>query len=133
MNRLVKKIGCAACLVGLMATMGGHWLVFQSFAWASMIVDFSHEGTLRQAISRTFDGQHPCVLCHFVEHGRQQEQAENKNLPSVKPDEAANLWCAPPRAILPLPPTAATEAVPFVPRWHLDFLQPPPTPPPRAA
>lgn len=133
MNRLVKVIGSAACLVGLMATMGGHWLVFQSFAWASMIVQFSHEGSLGQAISRTFDGEHPCALCYFVQHGRQQEQSENKNLPSVKPDETPTLWCTPQRALLPLPPTAATDAIPFVPRWHADFLSPPPTPPPRAA
>jgi hypothetical protein len=132
-NRIFRAVGCAACLLGLLATLGGHWLVFQSFAWASMIVNFSHQGSLTWAISRTFDGLHPCVICISIQQGRQEEQAENKKLPSVKPDETPTLWCAPGRMVLSLPSRLAAEAIPFVPGWYFGFLEPPPTPPPRAA
>jgi hypothetical protein len=114
--------------------MGGHWLIFQSFAWATMVVNFSHQGSLSWAISRTFDGQHPCAICISIQQGRQEEQAENKHQhPSVKPDEAPTLWCAPARVGLSLPSLLVSEAAPFVPGWHFGFLDSPPTPPPRQA
>ena len=44
-------------LLGLTLAMllGGHWLLLQSVAWVGMIIDYSQNATLSEAISMTFD------------------------------------------------------------------------------
>jgi len=81
-------LGCGLCLVAIAATLGGHWLALQSIAWTCMIIDSSRQAPIREAIAMVFDGKHPCSLCLSIREGRQQEQAENKNLPSVRPENA---------------------------------------------
>jgi len=49
-------------------------LTLQSIAWTSMIIDYSKRGTLCQAIAQTFDGAHPCSLCHIVDKGKTSEK-----------------------------------------------------------
>jgi hypothetical protein len=39
-----------------------------------MIVAYSRDGDVSTAISRTFDGKHPCALCCAVLDGRKQEE-----------------------------------------------------------
>ena len=56
-----------ACSIGL------HWAVLQSIAWAHMVVDYSSEGNLKQALVKTFDGKHPCALCKQIARGKQSE------------------------------------------------------------
>ena len=131
MNRLFRLTGSAACLVAVLVTLGGHWLALQSFAWARMLADFSRQDGLIVALSKTFDGKHPCALCLSIQRERQQEQRERPNAPGVKPDRDPDLFCEVRRTPLPLPPSVPTEAVPFVPRFHSDFIDSPPTPPPR--
>ena len=58
----------------MFAACGGHWLVLQSVAWGSMLVDFSRSGSLAAAVEKTFDGRHPCGLCHEVQKGQSSEQ-----------------------------------------------------------
>jgi len=132
-SRLWRATGCAVCLLAILAMLGGHWMVLQSFAWARMIHEFSKQGSLRSAIVMTFDGKHPCNLCLTIQNGRQQEQAEDKNLPCTSQNKPFELLCEDRRAVVPLPPVAAAPAVPTVPRGHADFIESPPTPPPRAA
>ena len=98
-----------------------------------MIIDSSRQAPIREAIAMVFDGKHPCSLCLSIREGRQQEQAENKNLPSVRPENAPEYLCDVQRLTAPLPLVAASKAAPFVPRLHTDFLEPPPSPPPRSA
>ena len=132
-NRFFRLAGSALCLLALLATLGGHWLVLQSVAWACMIHDFSKQESLRSAIVKTFDGQHPCRLCLSVQAGRQQEQSEEQKLPSTSRERPFEFLCDARRAGVPLPPITAAESVPTVPRCHTDFIESPPTPPPRAA
>ena len=124
-------MGCTASLVALMATMGGHWLVFQSIAWGTMIVNNAQHGSLNWAVSRTFDGKHPCAICVSIQEGRQQEQTANNKLPLVQPHEENTLMFDPASSILLLPSLVDREVVPFIPNWHTDFLESPLTPPPR--
>jgi hypothetical protein len=53
---------------------GGHWAILQTGAWMGMIVAYSRDGDVSTAISRTFDGKHPCALCSAVQDGRKQEE-----------------------------------------------------------
>jgi hypothetical protein len=132
-NRFWKGAGCVLCLVAVLTTLGGHWLVLQSYAWARMIRDYSRHDSLISAIAKTFDGKHPCGLCLTIQQDRQQENAENKSLPCTTSDKTPELLCDMRRTAAPLPPDAATKAVPTVVGWHNDFIDSPPTPPPRAA
>jgi len=39
-----------------------------------MIIDYSKSAPLRQAITQTFDGVHPCSICHLVNKGKNSEK-----------------------------------------------------------
>jgi hypothetical protein len=132
-SRFFGTVGSAACLLAVLAMLGGHWAALQSFAWAHMLGQYARQGSLLSALVKTFDGKHPCDLCLTIQHGRQQEQSENKKLPCASRDKTTEMLCEAWRAVAPLPPVARFLAVPFVPQWRPDFLETPPTPPPRAA
>lgn len=74
-------------VAALMVSIGLHWAVLQSAAWAGMIVSYSiQEGSLITGLSQTFDNEHPCPLCCVIKKGTQggpkapkkQEDAEKK-------------------------------------------------------
>ena len=46
--------------LALFMIAGGHWAMLQSVAWAGMVKDFSRTGTIAEAVTKTFDGKHPC-------------------------------------------------------------------------
>ena len=122
--------GSAVCLVAVLATLGGHWLALQSFAWARMIRDYSEQASLGVAISKTFDGRHPCGLCLKIREGRQQESQEQK-LPWLARDKSPDLFWDGRRVTVPLPPTAAAAAPSCREPLCAEFIDSPPTPPPR--
>ena len=121
-GRFFRTVGTTACLLAVLATLGGHWAALQSFAWARMIGQYARQESLASAISKTFDGRHPCALCLVVQQGRQQEQRTHKDLPFLKLGQPPDLLCDLRTTPVPPPPTEASQAVSFVPRWHNDFL-----------
>ena len=51
-----------------------------------MLVQYSQESSLAEAVAKTFDGQHPCGLCKKIS-GAQDSQKKGELLPlSLKPD-----------------------------------------------
>jgi hypothetical protein len=61
-------------LIGaLMVSMGGHLAILQTFAWGNMLVDYSNETSLADAVEKTFDGDHPCHLCKLVEESKNED------------------------------------------------------------
>jgi hypothetical protein len=58
----------------LCVMLGFHWGLLQSVAWVGMIVNYSCQGSIREAMSKTFDGQHPCPLCKLVREGKTSEK-----------------------------------------------------------
>ena len=91
-----------------------------------MIVDYSKRASLSKAIAQTFDGAHPCSLCHIVSKGKACEKKSDLQTLAPKID----IICTK-RAITLLPP--------FV---HFEYLardfslseigDSPPVPPPRS-
>lgn len=71
MPRVVKAIA----VVVLTLSLGLHWALLQSVAWAGMVVRYSQEESLSSALAKTFDGQHACKLCRIVQAGRSAEKA----------------------------------------------------------
>lgn len=56
-----------------MLSIGAQWAVLQGVAWVGMAVSYSiEEGSVGDGLSKTFDGNHPCSLCHIVKKGTQE-------------------------------------------------------------
>jgi hypothetical protein len=108
-------------------SLGAHWLALQSVAWVGMVVTYSQTAPLHEALSKTFDGRHPCSLCKLVSEGKAKEQKCDALKIATQLDMAVavhELFLKAPAA-LPLV-IALTESAPI---WRDS----PPTPPPRPA
>jgi len=132
MNRPFKIAGFVACLVAVLAMCGGHWFALQSVAWGRMIADFSHQDSIGTAIAKTFSGQHPCSMCLKIRKGWHEEKQREEKLPWVKTEKMPELLWELRCVTVPAAPTFAMDERPFVPERYSDFVDSPPTPPPRA-
>jgi hypothetical protein len=125
---MLHRISAATCLIAVLAAGGGHWTVLQTFAWARMLVEYSAQNSLAEAVEMTFDGKHPCPMCLKIEKGRKQERRQPMNVEVRKfdlfcevrasTDRNASWWRDP--------------GTPFLSGLYLEFLEAPPRPPPRA-
>ena len=78
----------------LILSVGMHWGLLQSIAWTGMMMRYAHEGSVSEAVSRTFDGQHPCCLCKLIQKARAEEKKQNgQNIKPVYKMELA--WFSP--------------------------------------
>lgn len=57
-------------------SLGFHWALLQGIAWTGMLVAYASEGSVVEAVEKTFDGLHPCPLCAKVKEGRDSEQEQ---------------------------------------------------------
>lgn len=125
---MARRFGTWLVVLALVVTTGGHWVVLQMCAWTGMLVRFSQEGSVSEAIWKTFDGKHPCRLCKLVRQGRAQERGQGTPIVVLKfdllapaersshlPDFGAGLW-------------VSFGSVVFAPQRPYS----PPVPPPRA-
>jgi hypothetical protein len=114
-----------ATIFALCCAIGLHWIALQSLAWTTMIIDYSMRAPLRQAITQTFDGAHPCSLCHAVNKGKNSEKKSDLQLATPKID----MICGP-RAIRLVPPFRRFDYA-SVDFSFFDIGQSPLVPPPR--
>ncbi len=70
--------------MALCLSVGLQWAVIQGVAWTGMLVNFSRDGSLIEAVTKTFDGNHPCALCHAVSDGSKKEQKKMVEMPVKK-------------------------------------------------
>lgn len=80
MRRLVNTL----TVFLLVLTLGLQWVVLQAVAWTGMIVSYSQNNSISQALSMTFDGEHPCPLCKVIKQGRAAEKEQEKEAPINK-------------------------------------------------
>lgn len=118
---------CARWFVvaALTLSLGAHWFVLQSVAWATMIVRYSQDDSLPAAVSKTFDGEHPCKLCKFVREGKQAE----KPIDVVK-IEVDKKFISEAAIFIPLPPSDFYLVAVSTDAAHARSHSPP-LPPPR--
>lgn len=81
--RVVRRIFRGITVLLLVLTLGLHWAVLQTVAWTGMLVAYSAEVGLREGVSRTFDGQHPCPLCKAIQKGRAEEKQQSQHTPKA--------------------------------------------------
>jgi hypothetical protein len=63
-----------AIAAALACSIGLHWGLFQSVAWVGMVISYSQAAPLKEALAKTFDGKHPCLLCQQIAKGKQSEK-----------------------------------------------------------
>jgi hypothetical protein len=74
---MLRQLARTLIVAALVFSIGLHWVVLQSAAWAGMIVTYSiQEGSLLTGMSQTFDAEHPCALCGAVWTGTQKEKKD---------------------------------------------------------
>ncbi len=54
-------------LLALLSAINLHLPALQVVAWAGMIVNYSRDAEISEAIEMTFDGEHPCPMCKAIE------------------------------------------------------------------
>lgn len=81
----------------------GHLAVMQVVAWTGMLVENVQSGDLDEAITKTFDGEHPCGLCHVIEGAAEQQEGENEDAP-VPAGQVLDLKLLPLDRVVLLPP-----------------------------
>jgi hypothetical protein len=89
MRRAFLKFGHCMLIAALVISFGGHWVVLQSVAWTTMIVENARHSALSVAFEKTFDGKHPCALCTSIGKGRQNEKKQDAQVADGK----LNLFC----------------------------------------
>src|SRR5882762_5927394 len=125
-SAMILAIGRAATILALCLSLGFHWVALQSVAWTTMFMANVRHAPLGEAEARTFDGEHPCHLCHAVATGKNSEKKSELPPTIAKLD----LICTT-RTLTWLPPRVPYdyEAVRFSIPEH---FRAPPAPPPRA-
>jgi hypothetical protein len=128
-RRQFERTGALLALLAMLLASGSHWVALQTVAFGSMLVRFSQSVPLGEAVTMTFDGEHPCPLCHAVQEGRQQEEEQR---PVLGLDSRIDLALVTPDRGLPPRIVAAKDLVsPPVFAW-LARTEGPPKPRPRA-
>ena len=126
---MVQRLRKWFVVVLLVFCIGTPWGLLQSVAWLGMLYNYARATTFAQAVILTFDGKHPCRLCHFVQQGRAEERQQKKSLP--RHNDTLQLGLPPVTFSLfhpPMPRDLAT-ATPL-PGARIEA---PPRPPPRCA
>jgi len=100
------RIGKIFLIVTLVAMLGAHWAALQTVAWTTMLADNLQSSSFQAAITKTFDGQHPCCLCKAIAAGKKSEKKTEFSFQSQKlefpPLNETFALIAPPR-FQPLP------------------------------
>jgi hypothetical protein len=124
--KMFRAAGRFVTILALCCAIGLHWVALQSLAWTTMIVEYSKHAPLRAAITQTFDGTHPCSLCHAVNAGKTSEKKADLQSPTPKIDMICAL-----RAIRLVPAFAPFVYAP-VTFSSPEIAHSPPVPPPRS-
>jgi hypothetical protein len=77
---MLNRVSKVLVVAGLTISLGLPTVLLQSVAWVSMIVTFSQTSSLREAVAKTFDGEHPCNICKLV---TKAQKSEKKNSQTV--------------------------------------------------
>jgi hypothetical protein len=126
--RVRSRIAKSFIAVLLIVSIGGHWVFLQSVAWVSMVIDYSKDAPISVAVSKTFDGKHPCKLCKIVRHGQETEKKQDAIKVKTKPD----VWLVAGAISLPNA-DLIREPFPSVTLLSRSRGESPPVPPPRQA
>lgn len=72
--RRLHRIAVLFLCLSLFSSIGGHWVVLQSVAWAQMLGTFARTESIQTAAVKTFDGKHPCEICKKIVRAKAKEK-----------------------------------------------------------
>lgn len=125
---MLRRTARLLLIAALVFSIGLHWVVLQSAAWAGMIVTYSvQQGSFITGISQTFDNEHPCPLCCAVKKGKQSEKSDTKQLDQKKKIDLTLLAASGIRLSPPAPRLMRND----VEETGCQLPHRPPYPPPR--
>ncbi|MEY4386011.1 MAG: hypothetical protein RLY20_1294 [Verrucomicrobiota bacterium] len=75
---MLRRLAQILIVLALTTSVGGHWAFLQTVAWAGMLASNLQRGTVAQAVSDTFDGEHPCAMCKVIKASRDQERQQDQ-------------------------------------------------------
>jgi hypothetical protein len=78
------RLGKFLVILTLVATTGLHWAALQSVAWTTMLADNLCTHSVKEAVTETFDGKHPCCLCKAIAAGEKSEKKTEFSFQSQK-------------------------------------------------
>jgi hypothetical protein len=76
---LSKSVRIIVALLGCLHLCGGHYGVFQAFAWSKMLLDYSQQDGLVVGAIKTFDGNHPCCMCKQIGAAKKADAEQTKD------------------------------------------------------
>lgn len=85
-NAPTRKIASLFVSLALFFIIGGPWAVLQTIAWAKMVVEYSRDTSVGEALSKTFDGEHPCGMCKKISKVRSEERKSPALVFQIKKD-----------------------------------------------
>jgi hypothetical protein len=135
MRRLFQSL---LILLGCVHLCGGGLGFLQVMAWTGMAISYSAEAGVSEGLRQTFDGEHPCPLCHAIAAAENPENRSSSPLPNlpVSIERLAKeiIWLA--EKSMPVAgagsPVASTRFADPVVSASLAGTSPP-VPPPRSA
>lgn len=113
----------------LCLALGLQWALLQGIAWTGMFISFAREGSVIEAVEKTFDGQHACELCKKVKEGTQD--SNNSSSGTQEDDAAKGLAAVLASTLLLMPPTGETISFAMIRERMVKRNEMPETPPPR--
>ena len=122
---MFRRIAPFAVAFALIVAVSGPWAVLQSVAWVGMVISYSQDATISEAVSMTFDGEHPCKMCKVVKEGRKAEQEQPAVLKTQNKIEFF-LEVRPDTVVAPCCPTETVEPLALAPSRHEPPLLRPP-------
>ncbi|HEY2328428.1 MAG TPA: hypothetical protein VGI63_01270 [Verrucomicrobiae bacterium] len=63
---MFARLGKVLVVAALVVMTGAHWAALQTVAWTTMFAANMSCDSFTQAVSKTFDGEHPCCLCKAI-------------------------------------------------------------------
>ena len=122
----MARVRSLAMIIALSAVTGAHWAMLQSCAWTAMLAKNLREDSFAAAVTRTFDGNHPCRMCKAVAAGK---NASRKTEFTGAVNRFEFLTVA--RCVIARVPELSA-LVPVTDESAASWSEQPPTPPPRA-
>jgi hypothetical protein len=86
----VRSVVRFTTVLVLVLSLGLHWALLQTVAWTGMIISYSRDASFSEAVSKTFDGEHPCPMCKVIKKARAEEKDQQQKQ-QVKPGSKMDL------------------------------------------
>ncbi len=68
------RLGHILLILALLAATGGHWTVLQTVAWTNMLANNLRSDSIAAALTKTFNGKNPCMMCKQISAGKKSEK-----------------------------------------------------------